>query len=351
MTIKRFAFFILLFMVGIVNAQNDFRPGFIIDIKGDTSVGLIDYRGDILMDRVCKFIPRGSTQEFIYSPHDIQAYRFFDSKFYVSKEINGQKIFLEFLIKGMINIYFSRDEINSHYYIEKEGLGITELAYEEGEKYHDNAYYDYKSTKHIGILNYYLKDEPSFQAEISTLKTPNHTNLIKLAVDYHHLICKDNACIIYEKKVPFITLNLEANLGFAMVQDIVFYFHKSSYFQPGLLVNICITDVSEKLYFRTGMIGFTMDSDPTDQLSYKIPLQFEYIFPKGIFRPKFAYGINLYHPFYQSVSCMAGINIQFDTSMFFSLNYDFDFKPMESFWLFPNTLISNAFSIGLGINL
>ena len=139
MKLKKLVLLGLIFITGIINAQTDFRPGFIIKAEGDTIFGEIDYRGDLLMGEVCRFrlSERSYTVEF--SPNDIIAYRFTDSKFYISKEVNGRKVFLEFLINGQVNIYYLRDVKSDYYFLEREGEKLIELPYEEGIRYKKNG--------------------------------------------------------------------------------------------------------------------------------------------------------------------------------------------------------------------
>lgn len=162
MKIKRLLFLGLLFTAGLINAQTDFRAGYVIKENNDTLLGEIDYRGDLLMSEICRFRLNDKGKEVEYSPNDIVAYRFNESKYFVSKEFNGKKIFLEFLIKGQINIYYLRDDSGDHYFLEKEGTKIIEIPYEEGIRYKDDVPYFYKSTKHIGLLNYYMQDAQIF---------------------------------------------------------------------------------------------------------------------------------------------------------------------------------------------
>jgi len=177
----------LLLSTEILNAQSDFRSGYIIKTTGDTIFGKIDYRGDLFMSRLCKFkdIDNSITE---YSPNDIEAFRFLDSKYYVSRTIDNNKSFMEYLIKGKVNIYYMRDDKGGHYYIDKEDVRLTEIPYEEGIKYVDNKQVFYESTKHIGFLKYYMQDAPELQTRIQSVKKPDHQNLIKLAEDYHNAV-------------------------------------------------------------------------------------------------------------------------------------------------------------------
>ena len=74
MNYKLLIIFILLCLSNILNAQNDFRAGYIITNSNDTVFGEIDYRGDILMGKLCKFKTNGNIVDYL--PSQISAYRF-----------------------------------------------------------------------------------------------------------------------------------------------------------------------------------------------------------------------------------------------------------------------------------
>ena len=124
-------------------------------------------------------------------------------------------MFLEYLINGNIDVYYFRDLDGNHYYIEKEGEGLTEIPYNESIKYDEEMQkrYLYQSNAHYGVLNYYMRDASDFQNQIKAIKKPNHDNLIKLAENYHKKVCIDEECIIYEKKLPFVKFSIEPYWG------------------------------------------------------------------------------------------------------------------------------------------
>lgn len=229
------------------NAQTDFRPGYIVRANGDTLIGYIDYRGDALMSVVCRFKPDYTDKAILYSPDDINEFKFNEGKYYVSREVKGQKVFLEFLIKGKVDIYFHMDQRGDHFFIEKTGLGLSELPYEEGIIYKENTPIEYKSTIHIGLLNIYMQDAPDFQSRIAKMNKPKKRWLIELAEDYHNRVCKDEACIIFEKKLPFLKVNLEFVAGITNNKgggsdDFYYYLREGDiksqkYFQAGVLAN------------------------------------------------------------------------------------------------------------------
>lgn len=349
MNIKRLLFLGFLFMTGLINAQTDFRPGYIIKATGDTLFGEIDYRGDLLMGEVCRFRVNDKEDAIKYSPDDIVAYRFNESKYYVSKEVNGERVFLEFLFNGKINIYYFRDDDEDHYFLEKDSSGIVEVPYKEEIIHNDSAQYLYKSKRHIGILTYYMQDAPELKSRIANFGRPEHKNLIKLAADYHNTVCKGESCIVYKKSLPLLKLDIELTGGITNHQRSYGYKNKN-YFQVGALAHCWIPRLNEKLFFRTGLLYSTLESYNNNEVLYKIPVQVEYIYPRGIICPKFAYGITFYNPYYQTVSMMGGFNIRLEKSVYCNLNYDIDFVP-GSFQFYPDKMYSQSFLIGIQIKL
>jgi hypothetical protein len=354
MRFKRIIVLGLLFRAGLMYAQTDFRPGYVITVINDTLFGEIDYRGDLLMGEHCRFRLNGNGNEIKYTPVELTAYRFNESKYFISKEVAGKKVFLEFLIKGQINIYYLRDDNGDHYFLEKDSTGIIEVPNEKEILLEKDPSISFKSTRHIGLLSYYMQDAPEFQSRIGKMGKPEHENLIKLVEDYHNLVCKDEACIIYEKKIPLLKLELEVIGGIVNYQDFegmvnyqfYDYITKKNYFQMGLLANFWMPRVNEKFFLRTGMLYSTLDTNNSSKAILKFPITIEYVYPRGIIRPKMAFGINLYKPFYQSVAFMGGVNIKLHQSVYLVFNYDIDFNPNEKFPLFPVEVFSQSIMTG-----
>ena len=236
----------------VVNAQTDFRPGYIIENSGDTLYGEIDYRGDILMNTICTFKSVENVTHK-YSPYDIHSFRFIDSKYYISREVNGIKVFLEYLINGEINIYYARDDTGDHYYLDKAGVKLTEIPYEEGVRKINNRKVYYETRRHYGLLKYYMQDAPEFQSQINKVKKPEHKSLIDLAEDYHNFVCEGEECIIYEKKLPLIKVDLEPVIGLIIYKNEISFdireSLKTGYF---LLINYFayFFSTSSSLYFH-----------------------------------------------------------------------------------------------------
>jgi|WetSurMetagenome_2_1015567.scaffolds.fasta_scaffold113635_2 hypothetical protein len=345
---------VLCFLSIAAFSQPDFRPGYIVNSDGDTIKGLIDYRGEQLMGKICRFKPGENERVIIFSPDQLVEYKFDDGKYCVSKEVDGKKTFLQFLVKGKINLYSLRDAIGDHFFIEKPGLGLTELQYKEEIIYKENVPYKYESTAHIGLLFNYMQDATDFQPQIIKMHSPKERLLVQLVEDYHNNVCKDQACIVYKKKIPFIKVAVELSIGqnnfLARAEDNFLYYGQGSQkrIQGGVLANIGFPTFSEKLYLRTGVIFTSYEIDGQIKKYRKIPFQIEYIYTRGFINPKLAYGINFYKPFNESTSLMPGINFKLSNTISLELNYNLDF--VSSRILLPEKLFSTDITSGLYIN-
>ncbi len=340
-----------LVIFGFLHSQTDFRPGYIIKNSGDTLYGEIDYRGDLLMGKICKFKLREDI--FEYTPDSIAAYRFIDSKYYITREVNGLNVFLEYLVKGEVNIYFYRDNTGDHYYLDKENVKLTEIPYEEGIKYTEKGVpYFYRTTRHIGFLSYYMQDAPNFKKKIEEVEKPDHQRLIEIAGDYHKAVCKDEPCIIFEKKEPLFKFNIELVAGLVNYLD-VSDLRDVNYEHTGFLLHAWMPRTNEKIFLRTGIYNSSIYFNIPGEKIYKIPLHIEYVYPGEKLKPKGAFGVSFYRPLYFnfSVSLMAGINIQLYKRFFWSTSYDMEFIHGKTFPLVPRDFLSHGFSAGLLVEL
>ncbi len=325
-------------------AQLDFRAGYVIDLSGDTLYGEISYRGDLLMGRECKFRPNNIEEARIYSPPEITAYRFVDSKYFVSREVDGKPVFLEFLINGEVNMYYLRDESGDRYFLDKEENPLAEIPYIEETRERDGVYYEYQSKDHIGMLQYYLRDAPQVKSQIAEIKKPSHNNLVKLAENYHEQVCEDEVCIIYAKMLPALKFNLEltgsltryynyeaGSLGNGQLNP-MYYSHM------GVFIHFWSPRINEKLYFKTGFALRSLTIEDENFFYVVMPAHIEYIYPKGRIQPRIAYGLNTWIrrtdtqapgnlALAISTSLEAGANIQLTGPLFLSMVGDVEFAP------------------------
>lgn len=272
------------------------------------------------------------------------------------KKLIKKKAFLEFLLKGQINLYYLNDEIGEHYYLEKEGIPLTETPFEEGIKYKDGTPYFYSSTKHIGILNYFMQDAPELLSNIEKIGKPQHDNMISLAENYHNIVCKDHSCIIYEKPIPLFQFAIEPVLGIAKYKD-----YNNFLAEFGGNFYIWVPQTSENLFLKTGVI-FQRINEQGEKLDIlKIPLQIQYLYHARKFQPKASFGFNFMkissgsdYTFYHTISLNAGFNYEITKCMSFSTTFNSDFRTLSEYFMSNNSnnrLISYSLDLGIYIKL
>jgi hypothetical protein len=191
-----------------------------------------------------------------------------------------------------------------------------------------------------------MQDAPDLQARIEKIGEPGKEVLIKLARDYHHEVCPNEECIVFESSPSKIRLHLEILLGATNylhpndLENVNYNFHVGefegrTYTLGGLIAHLWLPQVNEKLYFRTGLLFSGYKEGRITHLLMRFPIQAEYIYPKGIFRPKLAYGINIYSPFFLSNGLMAGFNLTLNPKSSLGINYSLDLIPSK-FPVFPS---------------
>lgn len=320
-----------LFSIGLVviniivlHAQSDFRDGYYINTNNDTVFGLINYKGNKANAKKCVFRETINSENQIFTPDQIIGFRFINSKYYVSKSVykenETEQLFLEYLLSGIVDLYYYRDEIGEHYLVDNGNEKLYELKNEEKEIIISNTRYIKESKEYINILKAIFKDSPEISNRVETIKL-NHNSLINITHDYHNEVCKDEECIIYEKKLPDIkssfgllvginsisiveTFTLSehlyylnnSNFGYSIFPSIGFYYKRNMPF------------INERSYFQyEGTYSYvnlsTINSytEPTYQLALINDISFtqnvfnnlcivKYEFPKGKFRPTFQIG-------------------------------------------------------------
>lgn len=312
---------LLILAVGKVIAQSDFRPGYVITHSKDTLQGLIDYRGEIRNMKVCTYKESNDHVPKEFLPQDIYGYRFDTGKFFISKHIHNKNfndtVFVEFLLKGISNLYFFKSTSYTAYFIEPEDGDLVELRSEDIEFTKDdnsNKVYIRKDRTYIGLLNYTFSDYPELQKQIANTEL-SHKGLLQITRKYHEYKCDDESCIIYEKKLPVLKILLLPYIGYS----VDFYRTKGSSLEKfdfdashslvgGLELNFIIPRVNEKLSIFTicqikqqQFQGHYHQPSVYNENNFVADIQntsvllaggLKYTYPKGTFKPTM--GIGLY---------------------------------------------------------
>lgn len=204
-TIQQLILIIILSTPYILHAQSDFRSGFIVTTKNDTVHGFIDYRGSAQNAILCKF-KKDLVSDFIeYTPDQILAYGFPNIKLYRSKSVfykdKKKDYFLECLLNGRVIIYqLIEVDGSSHYFIEKDGV-LAKLSNDQALINASNGRSGLlNSNQYKRVLKVAFNDCQEIQTKVENLPLTRNS-LIKISKDYHDLVCKDQTCIIYERKI------------------------------------------------------------------------------------------------------------------------------------------------------
>ncbi len=315
------AFFIIVFpfFSYFVSAQNDFRPGNYITRDNDTVFGFIDYRGEVKNSASCIFKENKDSEAIRLTPEDIQSYRFTNSKYYISKKIKiegeEKQVFLEFLVDGIINLYFYRDINNYMYLIEGEDGQVTELTNETKTEYSTGrGEFQRQSYKYIGQLKAILADCKEIRNDIDKVAL-GHESLINITKEYHDYMCDDEQCIVYEKQVQKSKIRIAPLIGggisslhFDTGKFSNFSFEQNQSPAIGLLMNISLPKLNERLsievegdFSKLDFHGSYIDDRSnfrTDYynayinvVSFQSSLVFKYTFGNHIIKPTVAAGI------------------------------------------------------------
>ena len=324
-------------------SQNDFREGYIITKSNDTIIGELSVRNDKTLAKTCYFKKNESAKK--YHPFDIIGFRFKDSRFFISRNIEDTPVFLEVLIKGKLNMYYYMDaKSQQRYFVENEKGVFKELTYNESTVFKEGSYHSKQSTDHIGMLNYFTADVPSLKSSIEGIKKPNAKSLIKIGEEYHNAVCDDEKCIIYKGKDRSNRIFAELVAGVTSYKNINgqdLLVNKNS-FTLGVLAHILIPTLGDRWYLKIGVLRsqeeFYTSTRKTSKArkqaleGFSFPVHAEYMYNKGVVRPRISYGPNLSR--HTNISVVPGVNIMLTESLFLSLNSDFRFN--DTLFILPS---------------
>jgi hypothetical protein len=327
---KRLVIIVIFFLISRIEtiAQYDFRNGYIINNNNDTAYGLIDYKGNKANAKKCIYRIDIDSENQEFTPNEIRAYRFIDSKYYITKSVINNndtiQLFLEYLINGVVDIYYYRDHFGDHYLVGTDSNNLDELKHEEKEIFVGNDPYIKETKEYIGILRYTFKESPTISKKVENIEL-NHKSLIEITHDYHNEICSGEECIIYEKNLPkrkrYIGIIIGIN-DISVSQTGKFtgepYYLNNSQFEInifpsiGLYYKLNMPFVNERLYFqneftyshinlKTSNSYIDPGSETSSEITYLNVINLtqntfnylgfiEYEFPKRKIKPTFQFG-------------------------------------------------------------
>jgi len=194
---------------GILYAQSNFKHGYVITNSNDTIAGLIDFRTDQINALACTFKRTETSPVETYFPGQIAGYRFTEEgKFYISREIvlnvvTLQWVFLEYLVQGMMNLYFYADKAsNLDYYIFEDQDGNLSYVTRRPDEIikRGGKYFNQKDIQYKYEIVKLLDDLPELKEKASNIEFKQRA-MISLVKDYHSLTCTTGEdCVVFEGK-------------------------------------------------------------------------------------------------------------------------------------------------------
>jgi len=184
--------------------SQNFKPGYVITLKQDTLRGEINFKTDEVNAKECYFRTNKDSKVQIFLPGTVNGYRFSDNgKYYVSHKITidskESTVFLEYLIHGLMNVYYYKSNGQSYYFFEKEN-GKMQMVTKGDDQVVENKVIADK--QYDGELRYIFQNnlpEEYGQKQIGY----NQKTMINIAKKYHQSLCTTGEeCIVYENKNP-----------------------------------------------------------------------------------------------------------------------------------------------------
>ncbi|HPI84757.1 MAG TPA: hypothetical protein PLR01_00175 [Bacteroidales bacterium] len=317
--------FLLFLLPGSIYGQGSSKAAYIISNDADTLFGA----GNMGPEQdFCLFREIGSDDARVYNPDEISAFRYINGKYYVSKQIKNKSgevkwCFLEFLVDGEIDLFRIR---NAHrYFIKRDNQDLLELDDRNTEVVNsDGRYYLKKNRTFNGLMRYYMSDAHAIFPEIDKIEDITQKSMVKIAIDYHNIVCKDAECINYTKSISkfIVSWKLEAVSGAT---------YHNAYYSPyyGLQVHLGRKENIEHMFLKTGLIYsdkiyWAKDNTSSGERQYKIriPLSFQYVFCKGVVRPTVAIGWP--SGFLINLSVQAGVLLSISKQFEIALNGSVD---------------------------
>jgi hypothetical protein len=111
-----------------------------------------------------------------------------------------EEYFLEYLLDGKVDLFVLQDFAERLYFIEKPGMPISELQFNETIVEQNGRMFFYTNSRYKGFLKIYMNDSPQICERIDKIRRVTQRSLVDLLEDYHYSVCNDYECINYTKK-------------------------------------------------------------------------------------------------------------------------------------------------------
>ncbi|MEQ8243061.1 MAG: outer membrane beta-barrel protein [Fulvivirga sp.] len=306
-------------------AQSDFRPGYVITNEGDSINGSINYRVGSANYEECQFQMNSTVKT--YAPVDLKKYGFVNDKTYISKYLpdegtSNQKVFLEILSQGAINLY----KYNATYYVEKNESEFYQLTNKVKKTNVDGNTYYQSNNAYKGVLSYLLAECYDLKNKIKKV-TLNELKLTRLVNDYNK--CQGNFTITPKQNKQLMAFEGGLKFGFqtssisfepSFLEDFSYLFEKwniSKSIIAGASVELSFPRLYERVSFYsevlytsskyishnqiTATYGIDRNDVEIELSTLQVPLGFRYTFPEKLVAPYFNVGFLKVYNFNESI--------------------------------------------------
>lgn len=326
-----------------VYSQSNYKNGYVITLNNDTLFGLIDFRTDIMNSQFCKFKPDTTESEVIYQPGEIESFRILnEGKYYVSRTVDIENVkrtvFLEFLVQGLLNLYYFPEEYGYYFFENKAGeiIGITKKPDEITE---DRKLK--KDNRYKGVLTYVLREDIPLALKSADVAF-GRKSMIEYTKDYHEDMCESGEkCIIFEndykKKFTKIDVNVFSGIELNEINFLNSALPQMFSISPNIGVGLNIS--SPRVIKSLSLMIDASLSKIAGACDYSVDLRyFQYKF-SGI-KSNFTGGLEY---IYHKGKISPAINAGFSYSNFFDLNSTLNTNSQ----IYENIILIQNSSIGI----
>lgn len=202
--------YLLLTMSVLLEGQQGFRKGYVVNNSQDTVFGFIKLKKDVTVSPACVFKPEKSAVPVIYSPNDIVSFRFNDGRYFIAEDIQTsegiKKIFLEYLLKGTLRLFTYTDGNIKRYLIVDENNRIFTLSRNiSGLLGKNGKSKNEESSNNKKILKTVMSDTPDLYSRIEKLSLDDWS-ITNLLHDYHNSVSGNENVITYREEPPVFSL-------------------------------------------------------------------------------------------------------------------------------------------------
>jgi hypothetical protein len=302
--------------------QENYLPGYIVPLSGDTLYGFIDYQNWEKNPYAISFKEKSGTIKKKYTPIDIKEFSVSDEiyesaivKTEVSPEalndidkssdlkIKIDTVFLQTMIKGPKSLYYYNNKLGkSQFYIKRDSV-YELLIY---KKYMGDQSDISEVKKFIGQLTYYLQDCPSINSKIENAEYQKES-LEKLFLYYYN--GTHSSGITFQKKTEKLRTELGVLAGLSVtslnftgdnnLNNLVSSkFNSSKNFAAGIFFNIIVPRNHGRLsiYNELGYTSYSVNgffnntTSGTDYTNTYTTIEYSYLKMSNLLRYKYPIG-------------------------------------------------------------